>query len=440
MSDENAGGFSRLSLPPVEVIEAELRHPRTGQRHGETDKEAERASERMSVDEFREAAGDEPSDAADADIDSELVSLAADFVEEILADEGAASRQRRAVDEMGLSLQRQAAHYSSMLDAPLRQLAEHGEDGGPVARALTDLRDRMGRLDPHQHRLSPGRFDRLLGALPGVGNRLQRYFHKFETAQQAIDAIIGELEAGRDRLQRDNLTLGDDQASLRQIHHQLARQVTLGRLIDQRLQDALPNASDDQQRRFIEEELLFPLRQRILDLQQQLAVSQQGVLALEVIIRNNRELMRGVDRAINVTVSALSVAATVALALANQRLVLDRIESLNTTTSETIAGTARALRQQGVDVQKRAASATLDMGSLEQAFGDVMAALDDLSRYRQEALPELSAQIERLDGLARDGEAAIERLERGEPDLFAAHSDDDETNDVGSEGEGRKRR
>lgn len=228
MSDENAGGFSRLSLPPVEVIEAELRHPRTGQRHGETDKEAERASERMSVDEFREAAGDEPSDAADADIDSELVSLAADFVEEILADEGAASRQRRAVDEMGLSLQRQAAHYSSMLDAPLRQLAEHGEDGGPVARALTDLRDRMGRLDPHQHRLSPGRFDRLLGALPGVGNRLQRYFHKFETAQQAIDAIIGELEAGRDRLQRDNLTLGDDQASLRQIHHQLARQVTLG--------------------------------------------------------------------------------------------------------------------------------------------------------------------------------------------------------------------
>ncbi|WP_192036085.1 toxic anion resistance protein [Halomonas sp. YLGW01] len=405
MSDEHAGGFSRLSLPPVEVIEAELQKPRADQPRDEADGQA------------GEGANGE-SEAARAD--PELAALADDFVEEILADEGAATRQRRAVDEMGLSLQRQAAHYSAMLDAPLRQLAEQGEDGGPVARALTDLRDRMGRLDPHRHRLNPGRFDRLLGALPGVGNRLQRYFHKFETAQQAIDAIIHELEAGRDRLQRDNLTLGDDQASLRQIHDQLWRQVTLGRLIDRRLQDALPEAVDDDQRRFIQEELLFPLRQRILDLQQQLAVSQQGVLALEVIIRNNRELMRGVDRAINVTVSALSVAATVALALANQRLVLDRIEALNATTSETIAGTARALRQQGVDVQKRAASATLDMGSLEQAFGDVMAALDDLARYRQEALPELSAQIERLDGLARDGEAAIDRLERGEPDLFAA--------------------
>ena len=69
------------------------------------------------------------------------------------------------------------------------------------------------------------------------------------------------------------------------------------------------------------------------------------------------------------------------------------------------------------------------MGSLEQAFGDVMAALDDLARYRQEALPELSAQIERLDGLARDGEAAIERLERGEPDLFATGSGDRASSD-----------
>ncbi|CAM3994217.1 hypothetical protein VRRI112168_09685 [Vreelandella rituensis] len=115
----------------------------------------------------------------------------------------------------------------------------------------------------------------------------------------------------------------------------------MGRLIDRRLQDAIAaRDADDPRRRFLEEELLFPLRQRIVDLQQQLAVSQQGVLALEVIICNNRELMRGVDRAINVTVSALTVAVTVAMAMAmaNQRLVLDRVEALNTTTSQMIGG------------------------------------------------------------------------------------------------------
>jgi len=137
------------------------------------------------------------------------------------------------------------------------------------------------------------------------------------------------------------------------------------------------------------------------------------VLALEVIIRNNRELIRGVDRAINVTVSALTVAVTVAMAMANQRLVLDRIEALNTTTSQLIGGTAKALRQQGVDIQKRASSAMLDMQVLEEAFTEVMGAIDDLSSYRQEALPRLNEQIDRMATLAKQGNASISRLQEG---------------------------
>ncbi|MCG6659703.1 toxic anion resistance protein [Halomonas campisalis] len=380
---------SRLSLPPVEEIARQL---------VETAPEAE---------EHDEAVNHDP----------ELVAMAEAFADEVLAgaeDAATLAQQRRAVDEMGLELQQQAAHQSAMLQTPLRKLAHHGDDGGPVAQALVDLRGKMQALDPRQHRLSTGRLDRVLAKIPGAGSRLQRYFRKFENAQQALDAIIADLEAGRDMLHRDNLTLGDDQEALREILAGLNRQIALGRLIDRRLHQAVSRLDDDSpRRRFIEEELLFPLRQRIVDLQQQVAVSQQGVLALEVIIRNNRELMRGVDRAIHVTVSALTVAIAVALALANQRLVLDRVESLNATTSEMIAGTAKALRHQGVEIQTRASSALLDMQSLEEAFGDVMAAIDDLSRYRQEALPQLDDQINRLGTLARQGGEAIERLQRG---------------------------
>ncbi|WP_234283757.1 MULTISPECIES: toxic anion resistance protein [unclassified Halomonas] len=390
---------SPLSLPPVEQIASELEDI-APEAHG---------GEEIVVD------------------DPELEQLAASFVDEVLASEGAAlDRQRRAVDEMGLELQQQAAHHSEMLQAPLRKLAHQGDEGGPVAKALIDLRGHMQDLDPHQHRLASGPFDRLLSRIPGAGSRVQRYFRKFENAQQALDAIIADLEGGRDLLQRDNITLSDDQESLRQLLGRLQRQIDLGRLIDRRLAQALERLGDAHpQRAFIEEELLFPLRQRIVDLQQQQAVSQQGVLALEVIIRNNRELIRGVDRAIHVTVSALTVAVAVALALANQRLVLDRVESLNTTTSEMIAGTARTLRQQGVEIQTRAASAQLDMQALEQAFDDVLGAIDDLSRYRQEALPQLDAQIDRLAQLARQGGAAVDRLQRGSEVQAPASADDE---------------
>lgn len=383
-------GNRRLALPTVEEIAAGL-----------------------SADGHRDNAGDTE--------ERELSALADDFVDGLLRPgESAAEGPRRAVDEIGLELQRQAAHQSEMLQTPLRRLARHGDEGGPVAESLAKLRSRMQDLDPQRHSLGGGGLDRVLARLPGVGNRLQRYFQKFENAQQALDAIIHDLEAGREMLRRDNLTLGDDQQALRDMAGQLQGQVALGQLIDRRLVAAADARPDDDpqrpaldQRTFIEEELLFPLRQRIVDLQQQLAVSQQGVLALEVVIRNNRELMRGVDRAINVTVSALTVAVTVAMALANQRLVLDRIEAINQSTAAMIAGTARSLREQGVEIQSRAASATLDRETLEEAFSEVMAALDDVSRYRQEALPRLDEQIERLDALSRQGNAAIERLEHG---------------------------
>ena len=385
MSQSSKG--SPLSLPPIEQIAVELE---------------DIAPETLEND---EVVIDDP----------ELERMAAAFVDEIMDAEGEAlQRQRHAVDEMGLELQQQAAHHSEMLQTPLRKLAHQGDEGGPVAQALSDLRERMQTLDPHQQRLAAGPFDRLLARLPGGGSRVQRYFRKFENAQEALNAIIADLESGRDMLRRDNITLSDDQERLRSLLEQLERQVDLGRLIDRRLVAALGRlATEHPQRAFIEEELLFPLRQRIVDLQQQQAVSQQGVLALEVIIRNNRELMRGVDRAIHVTVSALTVAVAVALALANQRLVLDRVESLNATTSDMITGTARALRQQGVEIQTRAASAQLDMQALEQAFDEVQGAIDDLSRYRQEALPQLDAQIDRLAQLAHQGGASIKKLQRG---------------------------
>lgn len=349
-------------------------------------------------------------------VDAELEAKADRFIEDILAEgeDVSRGRQRRAVDEMGLELQQQAAHRSAMLQTPLRQLAHQSDEGGPVAKALTDLRGRMEGLDPARHRLAPNALDRILAIIPGIDSRLQRYFQKFENAQQALDAIIDDLTGGRDMLYRDNLTLSDDQQALNKILAELDRQIALGRLIDHRLQEEIATSDpDDPRRQFLEEELLFPLRQRIVDLQQQLAVSQQGVLALEVIIRNNRELMRGVDRAINVTVSALTVAVTVAMAMANQRLVLDRIEALNTTTAQMIGGTAKALRQQGVDIQKRASSAMLDMQVLEEAFSEVMGAINDLSTYRQDALPRLDEQIDRLATLSQQGKASIERLQEG---------------------------
>jgi uncharacterized protein YaaN involved in tellurite resistance len=319
-----------------------------------------------------------------------------------------------AVEKMGRDLQRRSATRSRMLQAPLRDLARETEEGGPVAKSLSDLRLEVQKLDPSGIDLSPSGFNRLLGMIPGVGTPLQRYFMRFETSQGVIDAIIRSLEAGRDELKRDNVTLNEDQKNMRELTVTLTEQVGLGQALDRAISAKLEAeiGPDDPRRAFIEEELVFVLRQRIMDLQQQLAVNQQGVLATAIIVRNNRELIRGVDRALDVTISALQVAVAVALAVAHQKVVLDQVQALNATTSELIAGTAERLKTQGSQIHQQASSTMLDMESLKSAFADINIALDEISRYRREALPQMAQTIVEMDSLTTEAEKAIDQYER----------------------------
>ncbi len=323
--------------------------------------------------------------------------------------------KKASVENMGVELQKKAAQASELLKQPLKKLTETSQDGSDVGNALINLKMKVEELDPGKFDFEDGWLARTMGRLPGVGTPIKRYFSKFESAQTAIAAIIRSLEQGREQLKRDNFTLMEDQKRMYQLTLDLEKTIQLGKLIDQKLEYRLSREveANPEKTKFVQEELMFPLRQRLMDLEQQLAVNQQGVLATEVIIRNNKELIRGVDRALNVTISALHVAATVAMALANQKIVLDKIEAVNKTTSDLISGTAAKLKTQGVEIQKRAASTQLDMNALKSSFQDIREAMDNLSQYRIQALPQMAQTINELDQLTGEAKKSIEKMQDG---------------------------
>jgi uncharacterized protein YaaN involved in tellurite resistance len=349
------------------------------------------------------------------EVDEVIRTQARDYAERLIdgLTENEREAGRAAVELMGRELQTRSAERSQMLQGPLKELSRGTEDGGPVAKSLADLRIQVEALDPNRIDFSPGWFTRAIGTIPGVGTPLKRYFMRYESTQTVIDSIIGSLEKGRDQLKRDNITLAEDQRMMREVTRQLADTIALGQALDEMIVYKLDReiGPDEDRRKWVEEDLLFAVRQRVIDLQQQLAVNQQGVLATELLMRNNLELVRGVNRALDVTVSALQVAVTVAMALAHQKIVLDKIEALNTTTSELIRGTAERLKTQGRQIQEQASSASLDMDALRAAFADITTAMDEISRFRRDALPQMASTIVEFDQLTREGEEAVERME-----------------------------
>ncbi len=351
--------------------------------------------------------------------DQALAAQAGELVAKLFAidpnDLKTVDQARIAVEDMGVKLQGEAARKSAMLKEPISTLAKRGEDGGPVAKALVDLRVEVEALDPAKFDLEPGWFSRTLGFLPFLGTPLKKYFIRYESAEAQIDAIMTSLQNGRETLRRDNITLADDQRVMREMTFNLEKTISLAQHIDQQLSAKLEAEvpSDNPKYKFVQEELIFPLRQRIQDLQQQLIVNQQGVLAMEIIIRNNKELVRGVDRCSNVTVNALQVAVTVALALADQKIVLSKINMINETTDNLIGTTAKMLKEQGAAIHKQAASTMLSMDNLKEAFANVTAALEDISKFRQEALPKMAQSILEMNELTATQESAIKQMEDG---------------------------
>jgi uncharacterized protein YaaN involved in tellurite resistance len=317
----------------------------------------------------------------------------------------------KSIESFGMNTMQDSAKRNSILKVSVGNFSKMGDEGGAVAKGLLDLQREIKDLDPGMVDFAK------TGFLGKFYNPVRSYFAKYQKADSVIDDIIASLEKGKTTLKNDNVTLEIERQTLRDLTKKLTKEVEMGTLMDESIANqvdmAKERSEDPEKIKFISEEIQFPLRQRVMDMQQMIVVNQQGIMAIEVVRRNNLELIRGIDRAKNVTISAMRIAVIVASALYNQKIVLEKIEKLNATTNELISGTSRMLKEQGAEIHKQSMETNISVETLKTAFADVISAMDAISTYKQEALPKMKETISQFKELAEEGERQIQRLEKG---------------------------
>lgn len=347
---------------------------------------------------------------------AELQQLAQRNANEIMTLDLESTEEKRkiikAIDDFAIDTLQHTARKNSLLQTTIGELSKGGEDGNVVSNSLADLHREIRDLDPSSLDFTK---DGLLGKL---FNPIRRYFDRYKKADGVIRDIIVSLDKGKETLKNDNTTLDLEEDALRELTKKLNRDLTMGIALDERVSEQIDLAKagggDEDKIRFVTEEILFPLRQRMMDMQQMVVVNQQGIIAIEVIKRNNKELIRGVDRAKTVTVTALRTAVMVASALYNQKIVLQKIDMLNETTSNLITSTSRMLKDQGAAIQRQASESAISPEVLRQAFNDAITALNDISTFKQQALPQMQQAVAQFREMAETGEREIARLEKAE--------------------------
>ena len=341
------------------------------------------------------------------------------FIDDITNHDSQDPRFKEAVERIhamgNKDIEASAAVSNRMLDRPVKTLNNGLFDkGAEIGKGLIDLRRQIEELDPsRQGDLFSAR--KLLGIIP-MGNRLADYFDRYQSSQSHLNAIIEALKRGKDELLRDNGAIEQEKQNLWSLMERLEKYIHIGRKLDAEL-DAKARAldvTDVEKARVVREEMLFYTRQKVTDLLTQMSVNIQGYLALDMIRKNNLELMKGVDRATTTTVSALRTAVIVAQALSNQKLVLDQISALNTTTGNLIASTSEMLRDQSAKIHQQAASSTIDIAKLQQAFQNVYQTMDTIADFKGKALVSMQTTVDTLTNEVAKSRTYLDRVRRQE--------------------------
>jgi uncharacterized protein YaaN involved in tellurite resistance len=314
-----------------------------------------------------------------------------------------------------------AGQSNRFLDRPVRAMASESSVGADLA----ELRRTVEDLDPGRRGdlLAP---KKLFGIVP-FGNKLRNYFDGYKSAQTHIASILARLASGKDALLKDNAAIDVERQALWVAMGRLEQMIHVSKALDSGLEAkaAELDGVDPNKAKALRETALFYVRQRSSDLLTQLAVSVQGYLALDLVKKNNVELIKGVDRASTTTVAALRTAVTVAQALTNQKLVLGQITALNTTTAGLIESTSRLLQTQTGEIHKQAASATIPVETLKRAFQNIYQTMDAIDSFKVQALTSmkttvdaLSDEVEKSRGYIARAEGASQALEQGGPEPF----------------------
>lgn len=318
-----------------------------------------------------------------------------------------------AIHQLGSAEIRASAQIANrMLDRPAKSMDKALFDNSPIAKSLTELRSVVEELDPtRQGSLSSPR--KFLGIIP-MGKSVQDYFRKYQSSQTHINAIIESLYHSKDELMKDNASIEQEKVNMWALMQSLRQYIYVGQKIDERLEQKIGEleATDPEKARVVKEELLFYVRQKNMDFLTQLAVNIQGYLALDMIRKNNLELIKGVDRATTTTIAALRTAVMVSQALSSQKLVLDQINALNSTTSSLIESTSVMLKRQTAQVHEQASGSSVDLEKLQKSFNHIYETMQAIDAFKVKALGNMQQTLHVLTQEVDRAQTYLDRTNR----------------------------
>jgi uncharacterized protein YaaN involved in tellurite resistance len=291
-------------------------------------------------------------------------------------------------------------NLSAVLDTPIKNMMD-GDENTPssqISKSLVEVKTKADELTPSSSDLNPGWFSRIIYSLTG-SSAVAKYATRFQSTSEVIQSISHSLKENALKLEEDNVIFKEDQKNYRIAADQLQDKIEVLMQMDIHTEALIEKESDDARKRFLQEELLFNLRNHIQDLQQVYAASQQAIISIDVLVKNNRELIRNVRRTDQVALTVFAIGATLAIGLDQQAKTLKLTQDVNEMTANAMINNSKLLKEQGAEIQKQAAQGAIPVEAINEATQNLIAAVEDVENFKINALPQMKESIANLNKL-----------------------------------------
>lgn len=356
-------------------------------------------------------------------IDPKLLNQATGYVTELISKfDGINSTPiKDEISDSGKPLCDQAQGKCDMLQATLKEISQRGDDGGPLVKAMMELRSQIDTLHPDKFDWEGGSMFSALKSLVGFSkSKITEFFQMYESADEFIAQLVETIKNGKEVLRRDNLSMEQEIAQLKKLGGSLLAQIHNLQGVDTALAIEVPKLeAGSEKRTFFEVEVSFDVKQRLQDVMQVKVAVDQAIQTMNLIQKTNIELMKGVDRVLNVTMLVFRVAVVIAVALANQKIVLNAINAINETTESLMLSNAGKLNTQVVATYTMAADTMISMDTMKRVHELVAQAYATVDTFKATAIGTMSKSISELSSMIIESETRMRRTEKVDQTMTA---------------------
>lgn len=296
----------------------------------------------------------------------------------------------------------------SLLDTKIGAVMAEVEVGSSVGKSLVEIKTQLDLINPSvvSNTEAPfeekllGLFKRTVFRLPKGDEVLMHINERRDTVSTTIDALKRHLWKERDLALRNAIELGTIANRLADTQEDLQEAAYSGQLIWHDLNEARTKVQNDPVTEQALTNLVNDIAILVVDIQTVDTLNVQSRLGGETLINNCRRIEQGVSRVTNVLLPAVATNLGIKAAAAQQARLTQSLGEISDAASNTIADTAKQIKQTTTQMARLQSEAMIDVDKLEVACDEFVQMTEELEQIRAETEAKARETSQGLNRLA----------------------------------------